>query len=315
MSNINPFILTGMMPLSASSMNRVSYMCPVTICNDVVQGQTDIQDSLTVDSGGNLYIINAPVYVGGPNRPDHGHLTAHLIIRNGGVMTLLGNLPEQMSLFLGNKANGCLEINKGRLLMGQGNILGSNEYVAKIIMADGWLFANEVALPSEDSELIIRHGLMRVNKLTGQASTHINGGVLHVKECARTNRIHLVDNGVLLMGSANGSPGADVMAGSGINFRGDGGALVIRIPNPENSLTRTREAEHVFDELLRRGKLFHNSTLMSNFRGFVMREFTGHDNLTYAALRPEAQLNAEHNQVTRLLHSFMYGGSEREIPI
>lgn len=315
MSNINPFILTGMMPLSASSMNRVSYMCPVTICNDVVQGQTDIQDSLTVDSGGNLYIINAPVYVGGPNRPDHGHHTAHLIIRNGGVMTLLGNLPEQMSLFLGNKANGCLEINKGRLLMGQGNILGSNEYVAKIIMADGWLFANEVALPSEDSELIIHHGLMRVNKLTGQASTHINGGVLHVKECARTNRIHLVDNGVLLMGSANGSPGADVMAGSGINFCGDGGALVIRIPHPENSLTRTREAEHVFDELLRREKLFHDSTLMSNFRGFVMREFTGHDNLTYAALRPEAQLNAEHNQVTRLLHSFMYGGSEREIPI
>ena len=37
MSNINPFILTGMMPLSASSMNRVSYMCPVTISNDVVQ--------------------------------------------------------------------------------------------------------------------------------------------------------------------------------------------------------------------------------------------------------------------------------------
>lgn len=50
-------------------MNRVSYMCPVTISNDVVQGQTDIQDSLTVDSGGNLYIINAPVYVGGPNQP------------------------------------------------------------------------------------------------------------------------------------------------------------------------------------------------------------------------------------------------------
>ena len=85
MSNINPFILTGMMPLSASSMNRVSYMCPVTISNDVVQGQTDIQDSLTVDSGGNLYIINAPVYVGGPNQPDHGHRTAHLVIRNGGI--------------------------------------------------------------------------------------------------------------------------------------------------------------------------------------------------------------------------------------
>ncbi|MCD8246353.1 MAG: adenylosuccinate synthetase [Akkermansia sp.] len=106
MSNINPFILTGMMPLSASSMNRVSYMCPVTISNDVVQGQTDIQDSLTVDSGGNLYIINAPVYVGGPNQPDHGHRTAHLVIRNGGAMTLLGNLPDHMTVFLGDKANG-----------------------------------------------------------------------------------------------------------------------------------------------------------------------------------------------------------------
>ena len=111
MSNINPFILTGMMPLSASSMNRVSYMCPVTISNDVVQGQTDIQDSLTVDSGGNLYIINAPVYVGGPNQPDHGHRTAHLVIRNGGAMTLLGNLPDHMTVFLGDKANGSLEIN------------------------------------------------------------------------------------------------------------------------------------------------------------------------------------------------------------
>ncbi|MFR4436813.1 MAG: hypothetical protein ACLT8C_03785 [Akkermansia muciniphila] len=88
-----------MMPLSASSMNRVSYMCPVTISNDVVQGQTDIQDSLTVDSGGNLYIINAPVYVGGPNQPDHGHRTAHLVIRNGGAMTLLGNLPDHMTVW------------------------------------------------------------------------------------------------------------------------------------------------------------------------------------------------------------------------
>lgn len=84
-------------------MNRVSYMCPVTISNDVVQGQTDIQDSLTVDSGGNLYIINAPVYVGGPNQPDHGHRTAHLVIRNGGTMTLLGNLPDHMTVFPGGQ--------------------------------------------------------------------------------------------------------------------------------------------------------------------------------------------------------------------
>ena len=112
MSNINPFILTGMMPLSASSMNRVSYMCPVTISNDVVQGQTDIQDSLTVDSGGNLYIINAPVYVGGPNQPDHGHRTAHLVIRNGGAMTLLGNLPDfslgDVEQLLFNQSLACL---------------------------------------------------------------------------------------------------------------------------------------------------------------------------------------------------------------
>ena len=137
MSNINPFILTGMMPLSASSMNRVSYMCPVTISNDVVQGQTDIQDSLTVDSGGNLYIINAPVYVGGPNQPDHGHRTAHLVIRNGGTMTLLGNLPDHMTVFLGNKANGSLEINGGRLLMGQGRIQGSREHEGRIAMTAG----------------------------------------------------------------------------------------------------------------------------------------------------------------------------------
>lgn len=58
-----------------------------------------------------LYIINAPVYVGGPNQPDHGHRTAHLVIRNGGTMTLLGNLPDHMTVFLGNKANGSLEIN------------------------------------------------------------------------------------------------------------------------------------------------------------------------------------------------------------
>ena len=28
-----------------------------------------------------------------------------------------------------------------------------------------------------------------------------------------------------------------------------------------------------------------------------------------------AQLNAEQNQVTRLLHTFMYGGSEKDMPI
>ena len=204
MSNINPFILTGMMPLSASSMNRVSYMCPVTISNDVEQGQTDIQDSLTVDSGGNLYIINAPVYVGGPNQPDHGHRTAHLVIRNGGAMTLLGNLPDHMTVFLGDKANGSLEINGGRLLMGQGRIQGAREHEGRIAMTDGWLFASEVDLPAEGSELVIRHGLMRIRKLSGNASTRIYGGVLHVKEEARASRIHLIDDGVLLLGCKYG---------------------------------------------------------------------------------------------------------------
>ena len=87
------------------------------------------------------------------------------------------------------------------------------------------------------------------------------------------------------------------------------------LPHPEKALTRTREAEHVFDELLRRGKLYHDSEPMTNFQGFHMREFTGHDSLTYAALRPAAQLHSDQNQVTRLLHTFMYGGSDREIPI
>ena len=144
MSNINPFILTGMMPLSASSMNRVSYMCPVTITNDVVQGQTDVQDSLTIDAGGSLYIINAPVYVGGPNQPDHGHGTAHLAVRNGGTLTLIGNLPDHMTMFLGDKANGSLEINGGRVLMGQGRIQGAREHEGRITMTDGWLFASAI---------------------------------------------------------------------------------------------------------------------------------------------------------------------------
>ena len=315
MSNINPFILTGMMPLSASSMNRVSYMCPVTITNDVVQGQTDVQDSLTIDAGGSLYIINAPVYVGGPNQPDHGHGTAHLAVRNGGTLTLIGNLPDHMTMFLGDKANGSLEINGGRVLMGQGCIQGAREHEGRITMTDGWLFASEIDLPCDGSEFIIRHGLARIKKLTGSVSTHIYGGLLHVKEYPHCDRIHLVDNGVLLLGSITSQPSADVMAGAGINFRGDGGALVIRVPHPEKALTRTREAEHVFDELLRRGKLYHDNEPMTNFQGFHMREFTGHDSLTYAALRPAAQLHSDQNQVTRLLHTFMYGGSDREIPI
>ena len=41
----------------------------------------------------------------------------------------------------------------------------------------------------------------------------------------------------------------------------------------------------------------------------------GHDGLAYAALRPSAQLDAEQNQVTRLLHTFIYGGSEKDMPI
>lgn len=315
MSNINPFILTGMMPLSASSMNRVSYMCPVTISNDVVQGQTDIQESLTIDSGGSLYIINAPVYVGGPNQPDRGHRTAHLTIQNGGTLTLIGNLPDHMTLFLGYQANGSLEINGGRVLMGQGRIQGARERTGRIVMTDGWLFASEIDLPAEGSEFIIRHGLARIRKLSGNVSTHIYGGVLHVKEQAHSSRIHLAENGVLLLGSVTSQPTADIMAGAGINFRGNGGALVIRVPHPEKALTRTREAEHVFDELQRRGKLYHDGEPMTNFQGFHMREFTGHDGLTYAALRPAAQLRSEQNQVTRLLHTFMYGGSDREIPI
>ena len=220
-----------------------------------------------------------------------------------------------MTVFLGDKANGSLEINGGRLLMGQGRIQGSREHEGRIAMADGWLFASEVDLPAEGSELVIRHGLMRIKKLSGNASTRIYGGVLHVKEEARASRIHLIDDGVLLLGSVTSQPSADVMAGAGINFRGDGGALVIRIPHPEHALTRTREAEHVFDELLRRGKLFHDSEPMTSFQGFHMREFTGHDGLAYAALRPSAQLDAEQNQVTRLLHTFMYGGSEKDMPI
>lgn len=48
-------------------------------------------------------------------------------------MTLLGNLPDHMTVFLGNKANGSLEINGGRLLMGQGRIQGSREHEGRIL--------------------------------------------------------------------------------------------------------------------------------------------------------------------------------------
>ncbi len=137
----------------------------------------------------------------------------------------------------------------------------------------------------------------------------------HADFGGEVERVLNMCDGVLLLGSVTSQPSADVMAGAGINFRGDGGALVIRIPHPEHALTRTREAEHVFDELLRRGKLFHDSEPMTSFQGFHMREFTGHDGLAYAALRPSAQLDAEQNQVTRLLHTFMYGGSEKDMPI
>lgn len=315
MSNINPFILTGMMPLSASSMNRVSYMCPVSISNDVVQGQTDIHESLTIETGGSLYIINSPMYVGGPETPEHKHRTVHLRIQHGGIITLLGNLPGHMTIFLGFNAHGSLEINGGRLLMGQGRIQGSREHEGRIIMTDGWLFAADVDLPCEGSELTVRHGLMRIRTLTGNVSTHIYGGVLHIKERTNAERIHLIDDGVLVLGSVTSPPSADMITGSGINFRGNGGALVIRIPHPEQALTRTREAEHVFDELLRRGKLYHDGQPMTSFQGFHMREFTGHDSLTYAALRPAAQLDMEQNQVTRLLRTFMYGGHSRENPI
>ena len=54
---------------------------------------------------------------------------------------------------------------------------------------------------------------------------------------------------------------------------------------------------------------------MTSFQVFHMREFTGQDGLAYAALRPPAPLNAEQNQVTLLLHTFMYGGSEKDMPI
>ena len=59
---------------------------------------------------------------------------------------------------------------------------------------------------------------MRIRKLSGNASTRIYGGVLHVKEEARASRIHLIDDGVLLLGSVTSQPSADVMAGAGINF-------------------------------------------------------------------------------------------------
>lgn len=200
--------------------------------------------------------------------PDHGHGTAHLVVRNGGALTLIGNLLTMMTM-LGDKANGSLEITRGRVRWDSGRIQEPGS-MKDDYDDDGWRGSRH--RPARRLEFVIRYGL-GASKTDGQRfHPHLR------RRASRegTGPLRPYPFGgqrVLLLGSTTSQPSADVMAGEGINFRGDGGAPVIRVPHPEKALTRTREAEHVFDELLRRGKLYHDSEPMTNFQGFHMREF------------------------------------------
>ncbi len=305
MTNLEKFAYAGMISCSAPSPNRVGYFSPTTLRSEIEAGTASIQSTVTLEPGSCLCTNNDGIAIGDVN-PNSGHVhPGRITVEKDAWIGHIGDKGGTI-LTIGKCAEGTLIINNGKGLFGKGDISNPAVHVATLKVNEGVLLARHIQMDNPLSTLTIRNGIVRADSSAGAFATWVFSGLYSIGHSAKAGEIRLTGRGALLFGSSSPQLSSANMGKAGVNFIGDGGALIVRLNEAGASLSQTYEAEAFFDALLKEGKLKRDDQTVKDFTGFKMSKVIGHDSHCYAVLRPMSG-DGLRKLIPDVLKKFLYG--------
>lgn len=309
MTNLKKFAYAGMISCSTPSPNRVGYFSPTTLHSEIEAGAVSIQSTVVLGTGSCLCTNNEGIAIGDVN-PNTGHIhPGRVTVEKDAWIGHIGDKGGNI-LTIGKCADGVLIINSGKGLFGKGDIVNPSAHIATVKVNEGMLLAHHIRMENPLSSLTIRNGIVRTEAVAGRFTTWVFSGLYTIGSTAKAGEIRLTGRGSLLFGISSHKLSAADMGHAGVNFIGDGGALIVRLDDTGASLSQTYEAEAFFDALLKEGKLKRDDQPVKDFAGFKMAKVIGHDNHCYAVLRP-MQEGSIRKLMPDALKKFFYGDTKQ----
>lgn len=310
MDRLDRFAYAGMVSYNKPSTNSVGFFSPTALRTGVEAGGINVQDKVSIEPGAFLCSNNHPIVIGDVN-PSTGHLhPGQVIVEHNAWMGHIGDNHNNM-LVLGQKADGTLIVNGGRVLFEKGCIKGNHDVTSVIRVNEGALSTQSIDL-GPTSSMTLRHGLIKVGSIKGLFPIWIYGGLFSVEKSMITGPVNLTGTGALLFGSGDTTLDASNMGKEGINFIGDGGFLIVKISNPEGTLSKMFATEALYEGLRKAGKIKRDGVPIENFKDFRMEQIIGRDDDSYAVLRPAPPNEGRFGTITGKLRKLFYGENPAE---
>ncbi len=98
----------------------------------------------------------------------------------------------------------------------------------------------------------------------------------------------------------------------GINFVGNGGFLIVKIANPEGSLSKLYATETLFETLKEQGKIKRDGVPIENFKEFKMEKIIGRKGHSFAVLHPMPPGSSRFNFISEKIRRLLYGENPAE---
>lgn len=310
MKHLDKFTFAGMVSCSAPSNNKVGYFSPTVIHTEIEAGQISVQSSVEVMPNGCLCSNNKGFLVGVVN-PNSGHLHPGTIsVEENAWIGHIGD-KKGIVMHLGKDADGTLILNGGRALFAKGEIMGSAEVISRIEINGGAMDAGSITLKNPRSSIRIRHGLLKTGHVEGGFKIWIYGGIMFVDGHIHAGPINLTGMGALVF-SGNEKLSGKIIKGAGVNFVGDGGAMIVPIQAEQGTLSQTYEAEAFFDDLMKEGKIMRDGKPIRDFSDFRMGKQIGKNGKSYALLKPDVPTEGKYHAIAETLRTLLYGKTKQE---
>lgn len=305
MDRLDKFAYAGMVSYNKPSSNSVGFFSPAALRTGVEAGSLSIQSDIVIEPGAYLCSNNHPIVIGDVN-PNTGHLhPGKVTVENNAWFGHIGDGRNNL-LLLADKADGTLIVDGGRVILEKGNIRGNKDFVSTICVNEGVLSTQSIELGPRTS-FRLRHGMIKAKSIKGPFRVWVYGGILSIEKEILTGTINLTGTGALLYGSGEKPLDASHMGKAGVNFVGDGGCLIVKIFNPEGSLSKLFTTESLYEALRKEGKIKRDGEPIQNFKDFRMEQIIGKNDHSYAVLRPTHPGEGRFGIISDKLRKLFYG--------
>ena len=310
MKHLDKFAFAGMVSCSAPSNNNIGYFSPTVIHTEIEAGQISVQSKIEVRENGCLCSNNKGFQIGVVN-PNSGHLHPGTITVNANAW--IGHIGDKKGvvMHLGKDADGTLVLNGGRALFAKGDILGHAGVISRIEINGGVMEAGSITLNNPRSSIRMRHGGLNTGNIEGGFKIWIYGGIMLVQGHLHAGPVNLTGMGALVLAGKK-KLCSSLIEGPGLNFVGNGGAVIVPIHTTGGMLSQTYEAEAFFDDLMKQGKIMRDGIPISDFSDFHLEKLLGKNRKSYAALKPSTPHAGKYQAIAETLRTLLYGNTKQK---